>query len=76
LWSWTLNPGELHESKPHQPGSVELLTLTTGTLHLDVGRETFTLNAGDSAWFQATEAHAYRNPTGARTHFILVFLGP
>jgi transcriptional regulator with XRE-family HTH domain len=76
LWTWTLNPGELHESKPHQPGSVELLTLTTGTLHLDVGRETFTLNAGDSAWFQATEAHAYRNPTGSRTHFILVFLGP
>ncbi len=76
LWSWTLNPGELHESKGHQPGSVELLTLTTGTLHLDVGRETFTLNAGDSAWFEATEAHAYRNPTGSRTHFILVFLGP
>src|SRR6266508_96108 len=76
LWSWTLNPGELHESKGHQPGSVELLTLTTGTLHRDVGRETFTRNARDSAWFEATEAHAYRNPTGSRTHFILVFLGP
>jgi transcriptional regulator with XRE-family HTH domain len=76
LWSWTLNPGELHESKPHQPGSVELLSLRTGTLHLDVGRETFTLNAGDSAWFEATEAHAYRNPTESSTHFILVFLGP
>jgi transcriptional regulator with XRE-family HTH domain len=75
LWSWTLKPHEFHESKPHQPGCVELLTVTTGTLELDVGRESFTLSAGDSAWFEGTERHAYRNPTGSTTRFIMVFLG-
>ena len=73
LWSWTLKPGEVYESKPHRPGSVELLSVTAGTLDLDVGRETFSLRAGDSAWFDAATAHAYRNPTRSTTRFIMVF---
>lgn len=76
LWSWTLKGGESHEGKPHRQGTIELLTVTTGILELDVGRETFTLDAGDSAWFEATEAHAYRNPTRSTTHFTLVVLEP
>jgi transcriptional regulator with XRE-family HTH domain len=73
LWSWTLKPGEVYESKPHRPGSVELLSVAAGTLDLDVGRETFSLRAGDSAWFDAATAHAYRNPTRSTTRFIMVF---
>ena len=73
LWSWTLKPGEVYESKPHRPGSVELVSVTAGTLDLDVGRETFSLSAGDSAWFDAATAHAYRNPTRLTTRFIMVF---
>ena len=52
LWSWTLKPGEVYESKPHRPGSVELLSVTAGILDLDVGRDTISLSAGDSAWFE------------------------
>jgi transcriptional regulator with XRE-family HTH domain len=76
LWSWTLRPGESHESEPHHAGCVELLTVTTGTLQLDVGGESFTLAAGDSAWFEPTDAHAYRNPTRSSTHFTLAVFGP
>jgi transcriptional regulator with XRE-family HTH domain len=76
LWSWTLRPGEAHESEPHHAGCVELLTVTTGTLQLDVGGESFTLTSGDSAWFDATDAHAYRNPTRSSTHFTLAVFGP
>jgi transcriptional regulator with XRE-family HTH domain len=76
LWSWTLRPGESHESRAHRGGCVELLTVTTGTLRLDVGGESFTLTSGDSAWFEAADAHAYRNPTRSTTHFTLVFFGP
>jgi transcriptional regulator with XRE-family HTH domain len=76
LWSWTLKPGEVYESKPHRPGSVELLSVAAGTLDLDVGRETFSLSAGDSAWFDAATAHAYRNPTRSTTRFIMVFSTP
>jgi transcriptional regulator with XRE-family HTH domain len=76
LWSWSLGPGESHESEAHHAGSVELLTVTTGTLQLDVRGESFTLTSGDSAWFEATDAHAYRNPTRATARFILVFFEP
>jgi transcriptional regulator with XRE-family HTH domain len=76
LWSWTLRPGESHESEAHHAGCVELLTVTTGALQLDVGGESFNLAGGDSAWFEATDAHAYRNPTRSTTHFTLVVFGP
>jgi DNA-binding XRE family transcriptional regulator len=76
LWSWTLKPGEGYESKPHRPGSVELLSVTAGILDLDVGRETISLSAGDGAWFEAATAHAYRNPTRSTTRFIMVFSTP
>jgi transcriptional regulator with XRE-family HTH domain len=76
LWSWMLKPGEWHASEAHRAGCVELLTVTTGTLQLDVGGESFTLTSGDSAWFEATDAHAYRNPMRSTTHFTLVVLEP
>jgi transcriptional regulator with XRE-family HTH domain len=76
LWSWTLRPGESHESEAHHAGCVELLTVTTGTLQLDVGGESFSLTTGDSAWFDATDAHAYRNPTRSSTNFTLAVFGP
>jgi transcriptional regulator with XRE-family HTH domain len=76
LWSWTLKPGEVYESKPHRRGSVELLSVTAGILDLDVGRETISLSAGDSAWFDAATAHAYRNPRRSTTRFIMVFSTP
>jgi quercetin dioxygenase-like cupin family protein len=76
LWSWTLKPGEWHESEPHRTGCVELLTVTAGTLQLDVEDESFSLSDGDSAWFEADVAHAYRNPSASTTDFTLAFLGP
>jgi DNA-binding XRE family transcriptional regulator len=76
LWSWTLRPGESHESEAHRAESMELLTVTAGKLELEVGGESFTLETGDSAWFDATDAHAYRNPTRSTTQFTLVFFGP
>jgi transcriptional regulator with XRE-family HTH domain len=76
LWSWMLGPGESHESEAHHAGCVELLTVTIGTLQLDVGGESFTLSSGDSAWFEATEAHAYRNPTRSTTRFTLSVFAP
>jgi transcriptional regulator with XRE-family HTH domain len=76
LWSWTLEVGESHESEPHPPGTIELLTVTKGALGLDVGVQTFTLGAGDSAWFDASIAHAYRNLARSSTRFTMVVYGP
>jgi transcriptional regulator with XRE-family HTH domain len=75
LWSWTLEADESHESEPHPPGTIELLTVRKGALGLDIGVQTFTLGAGDSAWFDASIAHAYRNLARSATRFTMVVSG-
>jgi transcriptional regulator with XRE-family HTH domain len=76
LWSWTLAPGDRRASEPHRPGSLELLTVQTGTVALDVGDHHVELPTGDSAWFDATRPHAYTNPGAAAVTFTLVVLEP
>jgi transcriptional regulator with XRE-family HTH domain len=76
LWSWTLAPGDRRASEPHRPGSLELLTVQTGTVALDVGDHRIEIPSGDSAWFDATWPHAYTNPGATATMFTLVVLEP
>lgn len=74
LWSWTVEPGERHESEPHHPGALELIKVRGGTLTLDVGDESVQVKAGHSAWFDASRQHAYRNSTTTPVTFTLVVL--
>lgn len=76
LWSWTLQPGDRRSSKPHGPGSLELLTVQAGTVALDVGDYHVEIPTGDSAWFDATRPHAYSNPAATPATFTLVVLEP
>lgn len=76
LWSWTLTPGDRRASEPHRPGSLELLTVRTGTVALDVGDHHVEIPAGDSAWFDATWRHAYANPAATAATFTLVVFEP
>ena len=76
LWSWTLQPGDRRASEPHRPGSVELLTVQTGTVALDVGDHHAEIPTGDSAWFDATRPHAYTNQRTTTATFTLVVLEP
>ena len=76
LWSWTLTPGDRRTSEPHRPGSLELLTVQTGIVALDVGDHHAEIPAGDSAWFDATWPHAYANPAATAAAFTLVVLEP
>lgn len=76
LWSWTLAPGDRRASEPHRQGSLELLTVQTGTVALDVGDHHVEILAGDSAWFDATRPHAYTNPAATPAVFTLVVLDP
>jgi transcriptional regulator with XRE-family HTH domain len=76
LWTWTLTPGDRRTSEPHRPRSVELLTVQTGTVALDVGDHHVEIPAGDSAWFDATWPHAYANPAATAATFTLVVLEP
>ena len=76
LWSWTLQPDDRRTSEPHRPGSLELLTVQTGTVALDVGDHHVEIPTGDSAWFDATWPHAYANPGATAATFTLVVLEP
>lgn len=76
LWSWNLRPGDRRDSEAHRPGSLELLTVATGTVRLDVGDRHFEISARDSAWFDAAHPHAYSNPARAIATFTLVVLEP
>ena len=76
LWSWTLAPGDRRTSDPHRPGSLELLSVQTGTVALDVGDDQVEVPAGDSAWFDATFPHAYDNASASAATFTLVVLEP
>jgi transcriptional regulator with XRE-family HTH domain len=76
LWSWTLAPGDRRDSEPHRPGSVELMTVDSGTVALDIGHHHVEVPAGDSAWFDATLPHTYSNPTTTTATFTLVVLEP
>jgi transcriptional regulator with XRE-family HTH domain len=76
LWTWTLQPGDQRTSQAHRPGALELLTVHTGTITLEVGDRHVEVPAGDSAWFDATHPHAYENPGTGAASFTLVVLEP
>lgn len=50
------------ESEPHPPGTRENLVVTAGKLVLEVGGESFRLDAGDAIVFAADVPHTYANP--------------
>jgi transcriptional regulator with XRE-family HTH domain len=76
LWSWTLEPGESHESDAHHPGALELVKVRRGTLVLEVDDESVRVKAGHSAWFDASRRHAYRNAGTTPVSFTLVVFDP
>ena len=61
-----LLPGK---ARPHQHPGVEFLSVLQGTLELRIGTAEYTLEAGDSIYFDSTPPHSYRRlsskPCGA-----------
>ena len=76
LWDWTLAPGDRHESEAHTPGTRELLQVQQGTIVVDVGGQSVTLNAGDAISFASDTDHSYSNPGSAPARFTLAVFEP
>ena len=57
------------KARPHHHPGVEFLSVLQGTLALRIGAEEYTLDAGDSIYFDSTLPHSYRRvsskPCGA-----------
>ena len=76
LWAWTLAPGDRRDSEAHRPGSVELLSVQTGSVTVHLGEQRVDIRTGDSARFEATGRHAYVNPGPTCATFNLVVFEP
>jgi transcriptional regulator with XRE-family HTH domain len=74
LWTWRLGAGGAFRAEAHAPGTREMLHVTEGTLHLEVGGAAHDLEPGDSVLFSADRAHAYANrgPGEARFQMVVV----
>lgn len=56
----------------HDHPGVEFIYVLAGSLALNIGEEPYTLDAGDSIYFDATVPHAYRRSGRAATTAIVV----
>ena len=61
LYKIDILPGGGLESESHSKGTVELLVIFAGTVHLTVGDRNYVLNKGDSIQFNADQPHSYFN---------------
>jgi transcriptional regulator with XRE-family HTH domain len=72
LWDWTLQPGEERRSEAHRPGSREALTVTAGSVTIEVaGGDAAVVRRGQSAAFGADIDHRYANESARPSRFLL-----
>ena len=76
LWDWTLAAGDQHRSEAHTPGTKELVQVQEGTIVVQIGDQSVTLDAGDAAAFPGDVAHAYANPGPQPARFSLTVFEP
>jgi len=76
LWSWTLQPGERFEARPHSVGTLELVHVQQGSLALEVDGVVHMVIAGASASARTDRPHAYACRGRRRSVFSMVVLEP
>ncbi|MBE6385553.1 MAG: helix-turn-helix domain-containing protein [Lentisphaerae bacterium] len=71
----TLDPGAVLASEAHEPGSHEMITVISGTLDVEAGRNSIRLNAGDVLNYQCDISHRISNPgtEPATLHMVVKF---
>jgi transcriptional regulator with XRE-family HTH domain len=70
----TLAPNGTLKSNPHDPGTMEHLTLLTGTMDVEVDGVVKKLKVGATARYQADRAHAISNPGKTEAKAMLVVI--
>jgi transcriptional regulator with XRE-family HTH domain len=76
LWSWTLQPGERYEARPHPVGTRELVHVQQGSLALEVDGVAHIVIAGASAFARTDRPHAYACSGRRRALFAMVVFEP
>ena len=76
LWDWTLGPADRYVSEVHAAGTRELVQVLNGTITVEVGDQSETLNARDAVAFPGDVVHAYVNPRRKNARFSLAVFEP
>jgi transcriptional regulator with XRE-family HTH domain len=76
LWTWTLQPLDIHESPAHTPGTREILHVSAGAVTLKTGLETIELAVGDTYAFDGDQRHSYANTSDHQATFTLAVFEP
>lgn len=71
LWRWEMYPGETFTSVGHPAGTVELLHVEEGILHLTVADDDMRIEAGCSAVAKTDMPHSYGNQSDSRLIFTM-----
>ncbi|MFG1344730.1 XRE family transcriptional regulator [Xanthobacter autotrophicus DSM 431] len=67
-------PGGELDSDGHQRGSVECLTVISGTFEVEVGGVIETVKEGETVRYRCDRRHVIRNRTGTTAHAVMVCL--
>ncbi len=76
LWSWTLQPGERYEARPHPVGTLELVHVQHGSLALEVEGVVHVVRAGACAFARTDRPHAYACSGRKRALFAMAVFEP
>jgi transcriptional regulator with XRE-family HTH domain len=76
IYSVDMEPNASLEAAPHIPGTIECITVFSGTLCLTVQNTKHVIEAGDSIRFKADHPHAYFNPGNELARLSMVIYYP
>jgi transcriptional regulator with XRE-family HTH domain len=81
LWRWRMFPGDRYASEAHPPRTVEMISVSSGELRLEVAGEAYEVVAGQVAVFRSDRDHAYAHrqtdePGPQETSFLMVVCTP
>jgi transcriptional regulator with XRE-family HTH domain len=61
MWSWELTGGARYDADPDPPGSEELILVSSGVLHVEVGGERYPIAAGSYLRLPSDRHYSYVN---------------
>ena len=75
LYFLTFEPGAILASEAHEPGSHELVTVISGVIEVEAGRNSVKLDSGDVLNYQCDISHRISNPGDqpATLHMVVKF---
>ena len=74
VYDFRAEPGGTLESSPHPDGSIENLSVLSGTLTVRIGEERWTVREGETLRYRGDRAHSISNESDAPAHATMVNL--